>query len=1484
MYVYAEAHPDLSDLPFLVDTGAQITMMPLSWYNRIAPENRPKLQPARVRVMAANQTDFRISGVAEFKLKIKNKKYACNIYISPDEEAGILGMDFMHHYKVILNPTDSYMSIDGEQIKVLNYHGQKLNCKVTAARTLILQPGERYVVPGRVARPELEECTVVVEPTQILFHRKGVAAARVIARTRDQQIPVELNNGTDEVQKIHKGSIIGVITQQFGMQPWIDPEWDEKERESALNDPEKGAKPSDIAYVKRVAAELPSENDVSDSNVPEHLKGLYNKHVNEMCEEDKRLYKGLLVKYGDVFAKNKTDLGRAADVKHHIETGDEKPFKHKPRRLPMGKFEAMRDQVKALHEIGVIRPSTSNWGSNVLLVKKKDGTWRMCVDYRELNAKTKNIDPYILPRIDDTLESLGGAKYFCTLDLISGYHQVELTEESKCKTAFLTPRLNPSQWEYNTMPFGINGGPSTFQRVIDRVLRGLEYKIAMAYLDDIIVYGKDCRECCERLAMVFDRLREACLKLKPSKCELFQRKTIYLGHVISAEGISCDPAKVEAVKNWNVPSTARQVQVFLGTVNYYNRFIKNYSEIARPLFAAGNRKYKRFNWTPECGVAFEKLRKALISDPVMAYPRAIGLFVLDTDASAFAIGAVLSQRQKEENDPEEVERVIAYSSRTLEGREQRYCTRRRELLAIVHFVKVFKPYLWGRECLIRTDHASLRYVKTLKEPDDQIARWISKLEETYYTIETRKGKDHANADALSRLPSSKCAGKRCICPEVHELESRNDDVIDCHEKSSACKDLPQLTVSIHQASMIDETDDECEMEYESASERSEDSTMDDMDWAQVNVHQRYYDWTETENGNEEVMMVNVHRTHHLFEDDGTDHESEESSDEECVTENHSEVEDEVSTEQSGASEQQPDKPLVDHNKASNATSIDGKKSVSTPLTEQKEAEVPPEQLLFTEKWSAEIMMAAQKADPDIGPIYAAKSAGGDRPTLAVIGGASSAAKAYMHEWRRLHINDNGVMYRKFESDDGSKYHPQILLPEKFRAEICKQFHDLPTAGHQGKRRTIRQLSQRFYWHKMGQDVRWWIKTCEVCQKRKCPHAWPRAPLQTFLSGMPNERVAMDIVDHLQASRAGNVCVLTITDHFTKYVKTVPLSNQTAETVASAFFTEWVAPFGAPQSLHTDQGTNFTSDLIAELCELLDIYKTRTTPYHPAGNGQVERYNRTMMDLIHSEVRDNPERWDEALPIACMAFNSTVHTATGFEPNLLWLGRNIYLPVDRMMPPDPDVHPQPVHEYARRLVEDIRANFVTARLRLNKAATVMKKYYDRTAHLREYKVGDAVKLRVFRREKGVSKFAERFSGPYYVLDVLSDVRFRIALNEDAKPKVVHHDQILPYLFRTDTTQPDKSWVYKCSRTVSPIGTETEPMTGLQSSAAQSDVIFVRDVASDPITADINVQNVATQTSFDADVTRSAVAFNTRRRSARYQELESTVQHITPDVVE
>ena len=213
--------------------------------------------------------------------------------------------------------------------------------------------------------------------------------------------------------------------------------------------------------------------------------------------------------------------------------------------------------MRKLAECGIIQPSNSQWASNLLLVKKKDNTWRMCIDYRELNRKTKNQDLYMIPRIDDTLDALGGAQLFCTLDLIQGYHQVRLTDECRPKTAFLAPHMTPNLWEYVCMPFGITGGPSTFQRLMDSLLRGLKYRTALAYLDDVIVFGKDPVQVMDRLAEVLERMRGANLKLKPSKCTFFEPETLFLGHIVSGDGVRCDPQKVEAVKNWRRPATCK---------------------------------------------------------------------------------------------------------------------------------------------------------------------------------------------------------------------------------------------------------------------------------------------------------------------------------------------------------------------------------------------------------------------------------------------------------------------------------------------------------------------------------------------------------------------------------------------------------------------------------------------------------------------------------------------------------------------------------------------------------------------------------------------------------------------------------------------------------------------------------------------------------------------------------------------------------------
>ena len=388
---------------------------------------------------------------------------------------------------------------------------------------------------------------------------------------------------------------------------------------------------------------------------------------------------------------------------------------------------------------GVIEPCQSEWGSNIVLVKKKDGSVRFCVDYRRLNNVTQK-DVYPLPRVETCLDTLSNAVWFSTFDMRSGFHQVPVNPRDVNKTTFV---CHKGSFRFPKMPFGLCNAPATFQRLMDTVLAGLNFEICLAYLDDIIVFSRDVESHLARLTQLFQKLREANLKLKPSKCCLLQRRVTFLGYVISQNGVETDPDKISAVVNWPVPTNLRQSRAFVGLCQYYRRFVPNFSEVAKPLHDL-TKKGARFQWTDDCQRAFDGLKSALSGATVLALPRDEGDFILDCDASEVAIGAVLSQVQNGE------ERPICYASQLYNRHEKNYNVTRKELLAVVTFVKKFRQYLLGRPFTIRTDHAALRWLKHTPEPIGQQARWLEILEEYDYSIVHRPGRLHTNADSLSR--------------------------------------------------------------------------------------------------------------------------------------------------------------------------------------------------------------------------------------------------------------------------------------------------------------------------------------------------------------------------------------------------------------------------------------------------------------------------------------------------------------------------------------------------------------------------------------------------------------------------------------------------------------------------------------------------------------------------------------------------------------
>ena len=366
-----------------------------------------------------------------------------------------------------------------------------------------------------------------------------------------------------------------------------------------------------------------------------------------------------------------------------------------------------------------------------------------------------------MPRTDVCLDSMTGARWFSTFDLRSGYHQVELAKEDADKTAFV---CREGMFRFTAMPFGLCNAGATFQRLMDVVLSGLAFEICLVYLDDVIVFSATLEQHLERLSLVLTRLIEAGLKLKGSKCYVLQQSVEFLGHIVSGEGISPHPSKVSAVVDWPTPCTLKEVRAFLGLAGYYRRFMLGFSDIAAPLYELTT-KGKAFVWTQQCQEAFDELKLALTRSPILGTPDDSGMFVLDTDASDVAVGAVLSQVQ------DGAERVISYGSRSLSTQERNYCVTRRELLAIIVFLKYFRHYLIGRKFLIRSDHAALQWLRRIPQPIGQQARWLELMEEYEFEVKHRSGSRHGNADAMSRRP---CDRTRC-CPKTDD----GDNIAQC---------------------------------------------------------------------------------------------------------------------------------------------------------------------------------------------------------------------------------------------------------------------------------------------------------------------------------------------------------------------------------------------------------------------------------------------------------------------------------------------------------------------------------------------------------------------------------------------------------------------------------------------------------------------------------------------------------------------------------
>ncbi|GBG64203.1 hypothetical protein CBR_g40903 [Chara braunii] len=469
-------------------------------------------------------------------------------------------------------------------------------------------------------------------------------------------------------------------------------------------------------------------------------EGMYLVYVSEKGEAVKTPpeIEGVVAKFPDLFKEPTGVVDR--EVVHAIEIipGSKTP-KGRIYRMAPAELDELRKQLKELTEKGWIRLSTSPYGSPVLFVPKEGGTLRMCIDYRGLNAITvKNADP--LPRIDDLLDRVQGCKYYTKIDLKSGYHQIAIKLEDQHKTTFQT---RYGLYEFVVMPFGLCNAPGTFQHAMNRIFHDHLDKFVVVYLDDILIFSKSAEEHAQHVETVLSLLRQHKYKINLQKCEFGRAKILYLGHEVSAEGIRREDAKVASIRDWPRPQTVTEVRSFLGMCGYYRNFVKNYSTIASPLTDL-TRLDTPWDWSDECEDAFKRLKHALMNHEVLMVPDPQKSFIVTTYASQCDIGAVLAQQDGKKLRP------IEYMSKKMPSKKLAKSTYERELYALYKTLVHWRHFLLGRFFYLRTDHQTLKWIKTQPTLSDALKRWIEVIDQYDFKLEHLKGEYNKVADALSR--------------------------------------------------------------------------------------------------------------------------------------------------------------------------------------------------------------------------------------------------------------------------------------------------------------------------------------------------------------------------------------------------------------------------------------------------------------------------------------------------------------------------------------------------------------------------------------------------------------------------------------------------------------------------------------------------------------------------------------------------------------
>ena len=1162
----------------LVDSGASISAISKHLLSRVAPE--ASVTPASLsNIVGVCGEIHKVLGQVDLEFECEGLIFKQLFYVFEHLHVSILvGLDFMTANNVTMTFGEVEISVPSGQATTVSSIKVPVT-PVTSDHTSFAYTTKEVIIPP---------------------HSEAIVPIRISGFANNSVVLIEPKLNLSDISLVG-GKNLCTIENSKGMYRLMNP----TNLPVFLKSNQRLAKASLVDNTSVFDMKEPNEAHVfsmgETSQQTDHEQMIKNLGINldntRLSEDQKsRLYQ-FLGNNRDIFAKDISELGVTNLHTHTIHTGNAPPVSSAPYRQTPKMRAELEHQLEDMKRHGIIEESNSVWHSPVVMVKKPNNEWRFCVDYRKLNAVTE-LMAFPIPHMTEVFDTLAESKaeIFSTLDLRSGFWQVPLDKTSKAKSAFIT---HQGIFEFNRLSFGMVNAPMSFQALMTKVLKNLNFKIALVYIDDLIIFSRDFDQHLHHLNLVFNNLRSANLKLNPSKCKLATESVKYLGHIVSKQGLKVNPENIDKIKNCQRPINVKQVRSALGIMGYYRKFILGYAKIAQPLNDL-LKKETKFEWTEHCEKAFNELKERLTKAPILRFPQFDKEFTLSVDSSDYSIGFVLSQEHEGKQHP------ICFGGRALRDNELKWHITDKEGLALVEGIQHYRHYLANSRFTVFTDNVSVKYLQKLKDSQGRLGRWGILLQGYNFEIRHKSGSQNCTADFLSR--------------------QRYSD-----SSSTESNDLADHVFSLHsgeytQTTLIYPGEDDTEVMI-AAAEPGQDGVDADRD---------------------------------LF---------------------------------IGLSVYQQDCPDFKH--------------IYQYLAHHK---VP------------------------------------ENPQLA----RTVVAESYNYEM------EDGVLMH-FYSKRGKnvpleeRLVKQTAIPKCLRDELLKSYHDcIAGGGHQGFERTYSSLRNKYYWPSMYEDIRQYVRTCEVCQQSKRAFNAKPPPLQPQAVDDVFGRWQMDILSGLPTTKDKYKHILVMVDSYSKWVELFPLRTQEATEVATVIFREVISRYGAMRSILSDRGQNFMSRLVQALAEMFDIKRYYTSPYHPMTNGLTESKNSYILQALRAYCKGQQDDWPELLPGIMMAYRSTPCTqSTQFSPFFMLYGREMRLPIDTVLQPK-DHLPQDHKVHLSRILQNLEVCRKIAGENIKDAQDKYKYQHDKRSKAPEYRPAQRVWLYCTKVPVGKApKLHQKWVGPYYI---------------------------------------------------------------------------------------------------------------------------------------